>query len=165
MEEAGYGDGFEITLTLTARGFDSATAACTMWQEIDVQCKIRNEEYASFRPTQVRRTATGLRSNTIAAQIEPLRLYPLFYSSVNANNFGLEHPDLQKLLDEAINLFDDEVRWAKQAEIAHWFFDNVVDISLYAEAAVWPLGPTIDEWEQMSPVNDWLQNWDSVPHR
>ena len=165
MEDAGYGDGFEITLTLTARGFDSATAACTMWQEIDVQCKIRNEEYASFRPTQVRRTATGLRSNTIAAQIEPLRLYPLFYSSVNANNFGLEHPDLQKLLDEAINLFDDEARWAKQAEIAHWFFDNVVDISLYAEAAVWPLGPTIDEWEQMSPVNDWLQNWDSVPHR
>jgi ABC-type transport system substrate-binding protein len=118
-----------------------------MWQGIDVQCKIRNEEYASFRPTQVRRTATGLRSNTIAAQIEPLRLYPLFYSSVNANNFGLEHPDLQKLLDEAINLFDDEARWAKQAEIAHWFFDNVVDISLYAEAAVWPLGPTIDEWE------------------
>ena len=165
MEEAGYADGFEITLTLTARGFESATAACTMWQEINVECKIRNEEYASFRPTQVRRTATGLRSNTIAAQIEPLRLYPLFYSSVNANNYGLEHPDLQKLIDEAVGLFDDEERWAKQAEIAHWFFDNVVDISLYAEAAVWPLGPNIDEWEQMSPVNDWLQNWDAVPHR
>lgn len=165
MEEAGYGDGFEITMTLTARGFDSATAACTMWQEIKVNCKIRHEEYASFRPTQVRRTANGLRSNTIAAQIEPLRLYPLFYSSVNANNFGLEHPDLQKLLDEAVNLFDDEARWAKQAEIARWFFGNVVDVSLYAEAAVWPLGPAIDPWEQMAPVNDWLQNWDTVPHR
>ncbi len=165
MNEAGYGDGFEIEMTLTARAFESATAACTMWQEINVECKIRNEEYASYRPTQVRRTAQGLRSNNIAAQIEPLRLYPLFYSSVNANNYGLEHPDLQKLIDEAVNLFDDEERWAKQAEIARWFFDHVVDISLYAEADVWPLGPEIDEWEQMSPVNAWLQNWDSVPHR
>ncbi len=77
----------------------------------------------------------------------------------------MEHPDLQVLIDEALSLFEDEARWAKQAEIARWFFDQVVDISLYAEADVWPLGPEIDAWEQMSPVNSWLQNWDTVPHR
>ena len=165
LAEAGYPDGFEAELTLTLRAFDSAMAACTMWEDIGVHCKIRNEEFSSYRPTQVRRTRVGLRSGNIAAQIEPLRLYPLFYSADYANNFGLEHPDLQVLIDEALSLFEDEARWAKQAEIARWFFDQVVDISLYAEADVWPLGPEIDEWEQMSPVNSWLQNWDTVPHR
>ena len=165
MADAGYADGFEIDMALTARAFESATAACNMWQDINVECKIRPIEYSAYRPTQVRRTAVGARSNNMPAQIEPLRLYPLFYSSVNANNYGLEHPDLQKLLDEALNLFDDEARWAKQAEIAHWFFDNVVDISLYAEADVWPLGPEIDAWEPMTPVNGWINNWDWVPHR
>ena len=165
LAEAGYPDGFEAELTLTLRAFDSAMAACTMWEDIGVHCKIRNEEFSSYRPTQVRRTRVGLRSGNIAAQIEPLRLYPLFYSADYANNFGLEHPDLQVLIDEALSLFEDEARWAKQAEIARWFFDQVVDISLYAKADVWPLGPEIDEWEQMSPVNSWLQNWDTVPHR
>ena len=165
MADAGYADGFEIDMALTARAFESATATCTMWQEINVECSIRPTEYSAYRPTQVRRTAVGARSNNLPAQIEPLRLYPLFYSSMNANNYGLEHPELQKLIDEALNLFDDEARWAKQAEIAHWFFDNVVDMSLYAEADVWPLGPEIDVWETMPPVNGWINNWDTVPHR
>ncbi len=81
LAEAGYPDGFEAELTLTLRAFDSAMAACTMWEDIDVHCKIRNEEFSSYRPTQVRRTRVGLRSGNIAAQIEPLRFYPLFYSA------------------------------------------------------------------------------------
>ena len=103
MADAGYADGFEIDMALTARAFESATATCTMWQEINVECSIRPTEYSAYRPTQVRRTAVGARSNNLPAQIEPLRLYPLFYSSMNANNYGLEHPELQKLIDEALN--------------------------------------------------------------
>ena len=36
LAEAGYPDGFEAELTLTLRAFDSAMAACTMWEDIGV---------------------------------------------------------------------------------------------------------------------------------
>ena len=73
-------------------------------------------------------------------------------------NLGFEHPIWQGLLDEANALVDDEARWAKQAEMARWAFDNVMTIEIYGQNVVWPLGKRIDKWEPLGGGKDWLSN-------
>ena len=68
-------------------------------------------------------------------------------------------------MDEALVLPEDEPRWAKQAEMARWIFDNAMLMPLYTEAVVWPVGPNIDTWEPQGISYRWLSNWEFAPHR
>ena len=165
LTEAGFPNGFEIDVALTNRGFPHTEAAALMMQEIGITPNISNIPWTAYRATTVRRTAQGLFSHTLSPQVEPLRVISVLHDSKASNNFGWEHPDWQRLVDEAFQLSDDEERWAKQAELARWNYDQVVSLPLYQEAAVWPLGPAIGEWEQMAPSPALLSNWEYVPHR
>ena len=165
LVEAGYPDGFEIDVALTNRGFPHTEAAALMMQEIGITPKIQNTPWTAYRATTVRRTAQGLFSHTLSPQPEPLRVINVLHDSRASNNFGWEHPDWQRLVDEAFQLPDEEERWAKQAELARWNYDQVVSLPLYEEAAVWPLSADIGQWEQMAPSPGLLSNWEYVPHR
>ena len=165
LVEAGYPDGFEIDVTLTNRGFPHTEAAALMLQEVGITPKLQNIPWTAYRATTVRRTAQGLFSHTLAPQVEPLRVIAILHDSKASNNFGWEHPDWQRLVDEAFQLPDEAERWAKQAEMARWNYDQVVSLPLYEEAAIWPLGKNIDDWAQMAPSPALLSNWEYVPHR
>ena len=91
--------------------------------------------------------------------------YASFFNAKNALNFGFEHPVLQDLIDRGSAEINDDARWALSAEIARFIFDHALMVPLYTVAATFPLSPKIDAWEIMGGANDWLSNWEDVPHR
>ena len=165
LAEAGYPEGFEIEMTLGFRGVEQAKSVCTMWESVDISCVQRQVNFGSYRPTLVSRVAKGTWGLTLAPQIEPLWIMTLFHDSNNSLNVGFEHPDFQALMDEANTLIDDDARFAKQAEMSRWIFENVMLLPTFEAAAVWPLGPEVDAWEQMAGSPVLLSNWEDVPHR
>ena len=165
LAEAGHPEGFEIDMTLALRGIEQAKSVCTMWESVNVSCVQRQVNFGSYRPTLVSRVAKGTWGFNVAPQIEPLWVMGLFHDSNNSLNLGFEHPDFQALLDEANTLIDDDARFAKQAEMSRWIFDNVMLFPTYEAAAVWPLGSEVDAWEQMAGSPILLSNWEDVPHR
>ena len=167
LAEAGYTDGFEIEVTLTG-GFGDPVgeAVATMWQNVGINAILARTPYSSYRPTLVSRVAKGMRIHSSAPpSVEPLKRYSILQNAESPINFGFEHPDWQKLLDEMTLLTDEEERWAKQAEGARWIFDEVMVIPMFGQNVVWPVGPNIDAWEPMGGRKDWLSNWEYVRHR
>ncbi len=167
LAEAGYPNGFEIEVTLTG-GFGDPVgeAVATMWQNVGIDAILARTPYSSFRPTLVSRIAKGMRIHSSAPpSIEPLKRYSILQNAESPVNFGFEHPEWQKLLDEMTMLTDEDERWAKQAEGARWIFDEVMVVPLFGQNVVWPVGADIDVWEPMGGRKDWLSNWEYVPHR
>ena len=169
LTDAGYPNGFEIEMHLTntgGAGVDTSGEVISgMWRAVGIHAKHTVQPYSSFRPTILARTARGVRPDEQGVANEPLRYYSTFYVADNVFNFGIEHPELQDLIDEANVTYDVEERWVKAAEIGKWLHNNIVTIPLYEESASWPLGPEIGEWG-VSPLHiEWLNNWEYVPHR
>ena len=168
MEEAGYGDGFEVDMVhpdLFPQGKPGAQAACVMWLEINVRCNERNEPYSSFRPTLVVRNYQGFYSHGLGQQIEPLWLMQLFYDVASGFNYGFEHPDFQDMINHATTLNNDEERWKAQADMSRWLFDNAMLVNMYSEPQILPIGPRIDTWDVLpGPVVD-FNSYEYVPHR
>lgn len=169
LVEGGRPDGFEIEVHLTNTGGvgvdTSGEVVSGMWRQIGIEAEHVVQPYSSFRPTILARTAKGVRPDEQGVGIEPLYYYSIFYVANNTFNFGIEHPDLQALIDKASVTYDTDERWAVSAEIAKWLHNNIVTIPLYEENASWPLGPEISEWE-VSPLHiEWLNNWEYVNHR
>ena len=95
---------------------------------------------------------------------EPIDSYNLFWGANSALNWGFEHQEFQDLLALANAEQDGDARWALQAEIAKWMFDNVMLIPTFVQNGAWPLGPEIDEWELLFGGAVLLNNWENVPH-
>ena len=169
LTEAGYPDGFEINMFLYPRpqagNIEAAKAVATMWEDVGITTVQSTSPYSGFRPGTVDRTALGVSGHNAGPSVEPVLGYFRIYSPKGSFNFGFEHPDLEQYLEEASVLADEEERWAKTAEMTKWMFENVAQIVLFEENAVWPVGPNIDEWEVMAGGVSWLSNWEDVPHR
>ena len=97
--------------------------------------------------------------------MEPIRNYANFHGADSGFNQGFEHPWWEEMLDASRTLVNDDERWALQAEMARWAFDNVLDIPLDTTSAQWPVGPKLDLWEPMALSSDWLSDWESAPKR
>ena len=169
LAEVGLEEGFEIDMALTQRASPGAVengqAVCTMWLEINIECKQQPRPYSEFRPTLVSRAAKGTSTQATIATFEPLRIMQILFNSTNSINFGLEHPEWQARLEDALNTIDEEERWRKQADMARWLYDHALTIVTYEANQVFPLGPEIDRWEPMAITLDWLSNFEYVPHR
>ena len=83
----------------------------------------------------------------------------------NGSNFGFEHPWWQEKLAGIQPLVDDDERWAAQAEMARFIFDNVMTLPLFGEPTIWPLGPDIGPWDLQLLNDTWLTNTEYAPHR
>ena len=169
LVQGGHPDGFEIEVHLTNTGGvgvdTSGEVVSGMWRQIGIEAEHVVQPYSSFRPTILARTAKGVRPDEQGVGIEPLYYYSIFYVANNTFNFGIEHPDLQALIDKASVTYDTDERWAISADIAKWLHEQIVTIPLYEENASWPLGPEIQEWE-VSPLHiEWLNNWEYAEHR
>ena len=166
LAEAGFPNGFELPATLTPGASTLVTqAAATMLEDIGITTKQANMPYSAMRPTHVNRTAKGLWTQAFpASDVEPLHGYNILHNTGSAINFGFEHPIWQDLIDKANVTYDTEERWAVQAELARFMFDNVMSLTVFSENIVWPLGPALDRWEAYGGNADWLSNWESAPH-
>jgi ABC-type transport system substrate-binding protein len=169
LEEAGYGGGFEIDMALTIRpvpgAVENAEAVCTMWLDVGIECNLQNRPFSEFRPTLVSRSAKGANSQASVSTFEPLRTMQILMNSTNSINFGLEHPDWQNMMEDALATVDEEERWRKQAEITRWLHEQALTVVTFSVNQVFPLGPEIDPWDPMAGTYDWLSNFEYVPHR
>ncbi len=169
LEEADYGDGFEIVMALTTRPFPGTVqqgeATCVMWEEIGIRCLQERSQMSAFRPKFVDRSHEGVNTHGVGPLPEPLVTYSSSLVSGGIINYGIEHPWLDAKIAEAMETFDDEQRFALQREVAQWVFDNVVILPMYKVNWIFPLGPNVDTWEMACCDARVLFDLEYAPHR
>ncbi len=169
LEEAGYGDGFDIIMALTTRPFPGTVqmgeVACLMWEEIGIRCAQERSQMSAFRPKFVDRSHEGVNTHGVGPLPEPLVTYSSSLVSAGVINYGIEHPWLNDKIAEAMATFDDEQRFAHQREIAQWVFDNVVILPMYKVNWIFPLGPNVDPWDMACCDARVLFDLEYAPHR
>ena len=169
LEEAGYGDGFDIIMALTTRPFPGTVqmgeVACLMWEEIGIRCAQERSQMSAFRPKFVDRSHEGVNTHGVGPLPEPLVTYSSSLVSAGIINYGIEHPWLNDKIAEAMATFDDEQRFAHQREIAQWVFDNVVILPMYKVNWIFPLGPNLDPWDMACCDARVLFDLEHAPHR
>ena len=162
LAEAGYPDGFDITLTAAVRGAPSEVEACEAvaqyWEDIGVNVNLQSLPYGTLRPTLVARTYQGATCHSVSIRGGgPTQGYASF---TNASNFsyGSEHPFLEEYIGKAKSSIAREDRIAAEDALARWNFDNVFAMTgLYVNDNIWPVGPNINPWDGFIKQGDLRQ--------
>ncbi len=171
VEEAGYPDGFNITLTPSLRGAPAEVEGCEaiaqMWGDIGLDVDFQRVPYGTLRPQLVGRTYQGATCHAGSPLPTPATGFGS-YLSANPFNRGLEHAWLEAKMIEAQKAVDPDEREVLEREIGQFLFDNVLtDINYYTIDAVWPVGPRIQPWTEHVRTTDVRQinGYEYIRHR
>ena len=121
LVEAGYPNGFDITLTAAVRGAPSEVEACEAvaqyWEDIGVNVTLQSLPYGTLRPTLVARIYQGATCHSVSIRLAPTQGYASF---TNASNFsyGAEHPFLEEYIGIAKTSIRREDRIAAEDALA-----------------------------------------------
>ena len=171
LAEAGYPDGFEITLTPDIRDIPSEVEACeavaVMWEDIGISTQVNRVPYAAVAPIYRAREYTGANCHGTAGVSDPMNLLGNASNSNASGIIGFEHPVLDELLERASGLVDDEARYEVAVEAARFIWDNVVDEALYSVDILWPLSAKVQDWGQHLEHGDrrYLTGTEYAKHR
>jgi len=147
LVEAGFPDGFQITLTPAIRGapaeVDACLAVAQYWEDIGIDVKIQNVPYATIRPSLITRQYQGVTCHTVSGRLTPV-IGASNYVKKSTFSYGTEHPWMEEHITEALAEVDPVKLAVKEKEIYGWFYDNVMAFALYAHDGVWPVGPKLD---------------------
>lgn len=151
LVEAGYPDGFPITLTAAIRGAPFELEACQaisqMWKNIGLDVEWQQWPYGTLRPQLVDRTYKGATCHTITVRLQPVQGLGNYLSS-SLFNWGTDHPILEELIPKARAAITKDEREKYELESARFFYDNVMGgVGLYVFDTVVPVGPKIEPWE------------------
>ena len=154
IAEAGYPDGFSITLTPSLRGAPVEVEACeaiaTMWGDIGVDVKFQSLPYTTLRPSLIARNYQGSTCHAGGIRLEPGQGFSGMLSQLNHQavwNRGVEHPWLDEMVSKHMAEVDSEARRALAVEIAEFMFNNAITgVGLYNFDSLWPVGPNIQPW-------------------
>ena len=151
LAEAGYPDGFSITLTPSLRGAPAEVEACSavaqMWGDIGIDVKLQSLPYSTLRPTMVARTYQGATCHAAGARIVTVGAQTLITENA-AWNAGASHPWMEEIMPRISAAVDPNDLVKLESELGNWLFDNALTyIGLYSVGAVWPVGPRIEEWK------------------
>jgi peptide/nickel transport system substrate-binding protein len=169
LTEAGYPDGFKVPI---AKRSGTGTlllvkdAVAGMWEKVGLQTELRNVQASSYRTISQARKANDIYGlNDAPSFPEPLRVYGTVYSSDTNDMFGVNHPEIDRLIEKIRATLDTDARWGVQGELAEFIFDQVFSMPLYAENAVWPLSGRVGPWKAAPAELDWLSYWDMPPRK
>ena len=159
LAEAGYpGGGFEITLTPSIRGVPAEVEACeavaTMWEDIGINVKVQKIPYASLAPQIRNRDYQGANCHGTGGRTDPLSLLLVLTTLHASFTVGFEHPYMEERISKALNIVDDEERYAVMVDVARFTYENVVEMGLYSVNQIWPLGPRVDPWDDHFEYGD-----------
>ena len=150
LAEAGYPDGFSITLTPAIRSAPGEVEACQavaqMWRDVGIDVKEQKLPYATLRPTFISRTQKGATCHSVAIRLV-VSVGAGNYANTSTFSYGTHHPDLDVLVKTAALEMDPAKRMLREVEIYDFMYDNVMAFGLYSFDAVWPVGPKIQVWE------------------
>ncbi len=156
LAEAGYPDGFSITLTPSLRGAPVEVEACeaiaAMWADIGVDVNFQKIPYGTLRPTIVGRTYQGATCHAAGIRLEPGQGFTDKLSKLNHQavwTSGVEHPWLDEKIPQHQGEIDSAARRELAVEITTFMFENALtNIGLYNFDVVWPVGPRIQPWSE-----------------
>ena len=85
LAEAGYPDGFELTLTPAIRNapaeVEITEAIATMWEEIGVRAKLQKVPYSTIRPSLISRTYEGITVHGTLPFTEPVMFWNIVFNN------------------------------------------------------------------------------------
>ncbi len=156
LAEAGYPDGFNITLTPSLRGAPVEVEACeaiaTMWADIGIDVKFQRLPYTTLRPSLIARKYQGSTCHAGGIRLEPGQGFSGMLSKLHHQavwNRGVEHPWLDDKVSQHMAEIDTEKRRELGIEIAEFMFDNALTgVGLYNFDVIWPVGPNIQPWTE-----------------
>ncbi|MCH9018074.1 MAG: hypothetical protein IIB89_09980, partial [Chloroflexi bacterium] len=170
LVDAGFPDGFTITLTPAIRGAPAEVEACEAvaqyWEDIGINVKIQNVPYATIRPSLITRQYQGVTCHTVGPRLTPI-IGASNYVSQSTFSYGTEHPWMQEKITDALKEVDPVKLAEKEREIYSFFYDNVMAFGLYAFDGIWPVGPKLDpDWTPFSFSETRLPNsFEYIKHR
>ena len=152
LEEAGYPDGFEITLTPSIRGVAAEVEACEaiseMWEEIGIDTTIQRVPYLTQGPLIQARSYNQASCHGTAGREHPLEIMALVFHSDSGWTAGFDHPVVDGLLDEAGVQTNDTDRWLVMNRLARFIYENVLETGLYSVNVLWPISSKVDSWAE-----------------
>ena len=171
LAEAGYPDGFEVTLIPDIRNVpgevEATEAIGTMWEDIGIRTSLKKVPFATIFTEIKARTYDQTNTHGTGGRTDPLSLMIPMFDSASGFNVGMEHPWLDEMLSKAVMTLDEDERYEILVEMARWVFDHVASAGLYEVNIVWPLSPKIDPWKEHLDHGDRriLNALEYVPHR
>jgi peptide/nickel transport system substrate-binding protein len=170
LADAGYADGFEITVTPSIRSVPAEVEACdaigTMWEAIGIRTRLNHVPYDTIGPQITNRTYNQANCHGTGGFLDPLALEVLVLHS-DRGTHGATHPWLDEMLDKAVGTVDTDERFEIMVEVGRFVFENVMEAGLYSVNLLWPLGPKVDPWPEHLEKGDRriLSGLEYAPHR
>ena len=168
LAEAGYPNGFKMTITPAIRGAPGEVEACEallpMFEEVGIKAEFQRLPYSALSKQYRTRTVDGITCHTSHPFVNPLMGYAQVAKGVTS---GYDLQWWHDKIDLANNTFDEGERVKLTYELADWVSDNYMDLALYYVDFVYPLGPKIDDWSEHMRYADAriMSSLEWVPHR
>src|SRR5215467_4770307 len=169
LAEAGYPNGFDVTMNLTAwpgRGYlpDVGEAVATYWEKIGVRVKRRPIDRAIFAADFRARAYSGVTLAFAAPLVAPEPWEVLFRAGYTkaALNLFIEHPKLDEFIDRlAVQPSAAERTRIMRDEFGPWLQEYVPGVAIGAAHAIAGIGPRIGDWP-LIPGHMGFHNWEYV---
>ena len=115
LSEAGYSNGVNFPVlefkTNPGTGITIAEAVQQMWKEnLNIDMTITQEEWSVFQKNRQTRQYVICRADWIGDYLDPMTFADLFVSSSAGNRVGYNNPEYDKLILEAKNTIDNNIR-------------------------------------------------------
>ena len=135
LVDAGYPDGFTITLTPALRGAPAEVETCEAvgqyWEQIGIDVKIQNIPIATLLPSMVTREYQGATCLSVGPRLTPI-IGAANYVKQSQFSYGTEHPWLEDHVTDALLEVNQEELVRKEREVYDWIFDNVMAFALFS---------------------------------
>jgi peptide/nickel transport system substrate-binding protein len=169
LAEAGYPNGFEVTMNLTAwpgRGYlpDVGEAVATYWEKIGIKVKRRPVDRAVFAADFRARAYSGVTLAYAAPLVAPEPWEVLIRGGYTraALNLFIEHPKLDEFIDRlAVQPSQAERVRIMRDEMGPWLYEYVPGVAIGAAHAIAGLGPKVGDWP-LIPGHMGFHNWEYV---
>jgi peptide/nickel transport system substrate-binding protein len=169
LADAGYPNGFEVTMNLTAwpgRGYlpDVGEAVATYWEKVGIKVKRRPVDRAVFSADFRARAYPGVTMAYAAPLVapEPWEVMIRGGHTKAALNLFMEHPRLDEFIDRlAIQPnYAERVRIMRE-EMGPWLYEYIPGVAIGAAHVIVGVGPKVGEWP-LIPGHMGFHNWEYV---
>ena len=172
LAEAGYPNGFEVTMNLTAwpgRGYlpDVGEAVATYWEKVGIKVKRRPVDRAIFAADFRARKYSGVTVAYAAPLVAPEPWEVLIRGGYTkaALNLFIEHPKLDEIIDKlAVQPSAQERTHIMRSELLPWLHDYVPGVAIGAAHVIAGVGPKVGEWP-LIPGHMGFHNWELVTRK
>lgn len=169
LAEAGYPNGFEVTMNLTAwpgRGYlpDVGEAVATYWEKVGIKVKRRPVDRAVFSSDFRARAYSGVALAYAAPLVAPESWEVLIRAAHSKASLCLfiEHPKLDEFLDRLATQpsYQERVRIMRD-EMGPWLYEYIPGVAIGAAHAIAGVGPKVGDWP-LIPGHMGFHNWEYV---